>query len=125
MADIVFSELEPIYVNRQKDGFGSMYYRGVYLCDTLENPDYIIPDGEYSLKWSYSPKFKGFRYEIGEVPGRSRILIHEGNYIKDSKGCLLVGVRAGSVLQYSVVTLHRINRNIHDIVIPFISLKTV
>lgn len=123
--DIVFSELEPLRVVRNKDGFGTMYYRGVYLCDTLENPEFIIADGLYPIKWTYSPKFNAFRFEIGDVPGRSRLLIHEGNYIKDSKGCLLVGVRADKVLQYSVITLQRINRVIHEIELPYIDLKTI
>lgn len=121
--DIVFSEIEPIKLVRQFDGFGTLYYRGVYLCDTLENNEFLIKPGCYPLKWTYSPKFKAFRFEVGDVPGRTRLLIHEGNYVGDSKGCVLVGVRAGSVLHYSVVTLRRINRVIHDISIPLIEIS--
>lgn len=120
--DIVFSEVEPIKLFRNSDGFGSLHYRGVYLCDTLENNEFLIKPGTYPLKWTYSPKFKAFRFEVGDVPGRSRLLIHEGNYVGDSKGCILVGVRADKVLQYSVITLRRINRIIHDIQIPLIEI---
>jgi len=34
-------------------------------------------------------------YEIADVPGFSDILIHIGNYIQDTEGCLLVGDRIG------------------------------
>lgn len=121
--DVVFSEVEPIRLFRGLDGFGTLYYRGVYLCDTLENNQFLIKPGCYPLKWTYSPKFKAFRFEVGDVPGRSRLLIHEGNYVGDSKGCILVGVRADKVLQYSVITLRRINRVIHDISIPLIEIR--
>lgn len=125
MAQVVFDELEPLRLHRFKDGHGNLYYRGIYLCDTLENPEYFITPGIYPIKWTYSPKFKNFRFEIGDVPGRTRLLIHEGNYIHDSKGCVLVGVRSGAVLQYSVITLQRINRIIHDIQLPYIEIRNI
>lgn len=123
---VSFPETEPLRLTRLFDGFGKLYYRGVYLCDTGENTDLMIPDGLYHLVWTYSPKFKAFRYMIDGVPGRSRILIHEGNYpMKDSKGCVLVGIRKGVVLQYSVITLERLNFNIKSIEIPYIDIKTI
>lgn len=123
---VTFSDVEPLRLYRYPDGFGKLYYRGIFLCDTGENNDLKIPPGEYHLGWTYSPKFKAFRYEVLDVPGRSRILIHEGNYpLKDSKGCILVGVRAQNVLQYSVITLQRINLNIRSIEIPYINIREV
>lgn len=126
MANVIFPETEPLRLVRFKDGFGKMFYRGVYLCDTGENVDKIIPDGTYRLSWTYSPKFKAFRYMISDVPNRTRILIHEGNYpAKDSLGCVLVGVRKDNVLQYSSITLQRLNYNISCIEIPYIEITTI
>jgi hypothetical protein len=34
-------------------------------------------------------------FEITNVPGHSDILFHQGNYNKDSKGCILVGSTLG------------------------------
>lgn len=57
-----------------------------------------IPEGVYTCKWGHSPKY-GWRYQVMEVPSRSDILIHPGNYPKHSQGCILLakykGVMAG------------------------------
>ena len=65
---------------------------------TLELPDLgnqqnisCIPEGEYEAHRIYSPKF-GKCFHIQDVPGRSEILIHKGNYNKDTHGCILVGM---------------------------------
>lgn len=112
-----------LIVRNECDSFGEMYYRGVYLCDTLENPDYIIKTGVYNLVYTYSPRFKRFLYEIKGVVGRSRLLIHSGNYMNDSKGCVLVGVRKSMVLQYSVITLNRVNKVLHDCNIKVVKIQ--
>lgn len=67
------------------------------LCVTLENPwlnniprESCIPKGTYQCR-----KFSGTKYkdvwELDRVPGRSAILIHQGNTAKDTMGCILVG----------------------------------
>lgn len=53
-----------------------------------------IPAGEYLLKWHESPKY-GMCYEVTAVEGRTRILIHAGNYPKDTLGCILLGCGFG------------------------------
>ena len=65
---------------------------------TLELPDLgnqqnisCIPEGEYEVHRIYSPKF-GKCFHIQDVPGRSEMLIHKGNYNKDTHGCILVGM---------------------------------
>ena len=65
---------------------------------TLELPDLgnqknisCIPEGEYEVHRIYSPKF-GKCFHLQDVPGRSEILIHKGNYNKDTHGCILVGM---------------------------------
>ena len=65
---------------------------------TLELPDLgnqksisCIPEGKYIVQRIYSPKF-GNCFHLQDVPGRTAILIHRGNYTKDTRGCILVGM---------------------------------
>lgn len=60
------------------------------LCATLENADYIIPDGTYELTLTMSPKFGKVLPLLGNVPGRSGIRIHTGTKPEHSTGCVLV-----------------------------------
>ena len=57
---------------------------------TLENADYIIPVGTYTVSVTYSPRFKRMLPLIGNVPGRSGIRIHGGTKPEHSTGCVLV-----------------------------------
>lgn len=105
-----------LFLFRDKDSdFGRLFLRGVHLCDTLENPLYKFPIGHYGLSYTFSPKFNGKRYEITNIPGRTRILIHEGNYRADSKGCVLVGFRQGEKLVSSKLCLDRLNSILFDL----------
>lgn len=87
---------------------GMIFFEG-FNCYTLELPwrdnrrsISCIPPGEYNVRTRRSPRF-GFTYHITEVPGRSYILIHSGNWAGDvSKGfkshvngCLLLGKKRG------------------------------
>ena len=74
----------------------------VFSCYTLEprgedetrpNLDKRIPAGRYSLKWHNSPKFKRRLLHLysDKVPKSRYILIHSGNYPKDTLGCILLG----------------------------------
>lgn len=49
-----------------------------------------IPEGTYEVKWHLSPKF-GWVYKVQNVPNRSEILIHAGNWPKNTSGCILLG----------------------------------
>jgi hypothetical protein len=60
------------------------------LCATLENADYIIPEGTYELKNTMSPKFKKVLPLVCGVRGRSGIRIHTGTKPEHSTGCVLV-----------------------------------
>ncbi|OEU65804.1 MAG: hypothetical protein BA863_08935 [Desulfovibrio sp. S3730MH75] len=61
-----------------------------------------IPPGEYHCTVVRSPRF-GVVYHVKEVPGRSHVLIHAGNYAGDSTlgyrthshGCILPGRKRG------------------------------
>lgn len=100
---------------------GKLYIDGEYFCDTIEDKDRnlyqgmeldwikrekvygetAIPYGRYKVTLKVqSPKFKGKKqYEkcdayiprLENVPGFDGILIHIGNYAKDSYGCILLG----------------------------------
>ena len=58
-----------------------------------------IPAGEYHttfLPRSASGKYRQV-YHLQSVPGRSGILIHNGNVVAHSRGCLIIGLRRGSL----------------------------
>ena len=60
------------------------------LCATLENAEYIIPEGTYQLVNTMSPKFKKILPLVCGVPKRSGIRIHTGTRPEHSTGCVLV-----------------------------------
>ena len=68
---------------------GSMRVNGRDIA-TLENADYIIPEGTYELKNTMSPKFKKVLPLVCGVRGRSGIRIHTGTKPEHSTGCVLV-----------------------------------
>lgn len=69
----------------------------IFDCDTLmlgwkDNKKRIshIPEGVYEVVRHHSPKF-GDCYLVKDVPNRSHILFHKGNFYRDTLGCILVG----------------------------------
>lgn len=83
--------------------FGVLIDKDIPLCLTLEDPDNgnqknisCIPTGVYSCSRVQSPS-KGDVWEIKDVPDRTHILIHVGNTIMDTEGCVLVGESFGTV----------------------------
>lgn len=75
---------------------------------TLENPrretikDSLIPAGIYKGLPYSSPRHPN-AFAILGVPGRSNILIHVGNVERDTTGCILVGLSAGTLGQMPAV----------------------
>ena len=59
-------------------------------CATLENADFIVPEGRYQLVNTMSPRFKKILPLLVNVPGRSGIRVHTGTKPEHSKGCVLV-----------------------------------
>lgn len=57
----------------------------------LERPEVMIPAGHYEVRLTHSPKFGVLMPILCEVPGRSGIRIHPGNWPKDTEGCLIPG----------------------------------
>ena len=69
----------------------------IFKCKTLELPwkdnkrrVSRIPSNHYEIVKHISPRF-GKSLWIKDVPNRSEILIHRGNYHRDTLGCILVG----------------------------------
>lgn len=54
-------------------------------------PPRAIPEGTYRVELRWSPHFGAFLPGLVDVPGRSDILIHVGNSLVDTEGCILVG----------------------------------
>lgn len=55
-----------------------------------------IPKGKYECVHRTSPKY-GRHFLVKDVPGRSWILIHHGNFYHDIKGCILPGRRHADI----------------------------
>lgn len=134
-----------LYVRTEEVEEFRTYTSDKYLCDTLEPPciemktdrpieevlndkallksikPCAIPEGEYKVSMTYSPKYKT---QLPLITGDSRfnslwqgIRIHAGNTAKDTQGCILVGENrvVGKVLN-SRLTLARVLANIKFIV---------
>jgi len=82
----------------------------IYECHTGELPwkdnqqrVSCIPTGTYRCEMGYSPSFKKDLYHVLNVPGRSEVMIHNGNFCGDTSkgwvshvlGCILVGAGIG------------------------------
>ena len=61
-----------------------------------------IPDGDYVCEPYSSDKYKNV-FQVVDVTGRSHILIHSGNTVNDTNGCLLPGVSFGTYKENEAV----------------------
>ena len=71
---------------------------GAFSLCTLENPwkdnqpnVSCIPTGDYTCQRVISPKY-GNTFEVLWVEDRTHILFHYGNWEKNTKGCILLGL---------------------------------
>lgn len=80
---------------------GELLIDGKFFCFTQERPlesvkgavaPYAIPSGTYKVTLDYSPHFDMIVPHINNVPGRTSIEIHPGNYPTQIKGCIEVGL---------------------------------
>ncbi len=85
--------------------FGTLSIDGQFACFTVELPwddnkknVSCIPYGGYRcVQHGWEPDTKvdfPKTWEVLNVRGRKTILIHAGNTIKDTKGCILVGLNS-------------------------------
>ena len=78
---------------------GKLYINDKYFCDTLEDAvrdvkikhQTAIPKGIYKVVLTASPRFKRILPRLLNVPEFTGVLIHRGNTIDDTSGCILVG----------------------------------
>ena len=94
---------------------GSMRVKGRDIA-TLENADYIIPEGNYPVSVTFSPRFKRMLPLIRNVPGRSGIRIHRGTKSEHSKGCILVSAAMEQQLTAEWLALQASNEPIKIII---------
>ena len=74
---------------------GELLINNTHCCYTLE-PQNPIPAGTYDLDIQFSPRFNRLMPHVLNVTGHSGILIHWGNWAKDTEDCLLVGETEGT-----------------------------
>lgn len=79
------------------DDDGTMLVPATLELPWRENQSEIscIPNGDYEAAYREHPKH-GWCYEILNVPDRTSILIHAGNTVADSEGCVITGMRRGT-----------------------------
>lgn len=102
---------------------GIILYRNQLYAHTFEPPYYppehnlhntfntAIPEGTYRLKFHNSPKFGSRKLYLSDVPRRSGIMLHPGNTLADTKGCILPGleIKDGKLL-HSQMALDQIEQ---------------
>lgn len=108
MMDFIFEPMKLLVERafpREKYTIGRLYVNDQYYCNTLEPPvrDYengeekvygnsAIPKGEYEIMYRMSVSFKRLMPYLKNVPYFTGVMIHTGNTVKDTKGCILVGL---------------------------------
>lgn len=111
------------------EGFttGVLYLKGELLGHTLE-PQWrnlsqsakvagqtAIPEGMYRIELAMSPHFGRKMPYLREVPGFTGVMLHWGNKVSDSKGCILVGERERfDTLRHSRVTFEKLFRRLEE-----------
>lgn len=96
-------------IRRSDQGTEGLWTAPGFVCRSLELPwrenkqnISCIPAGEYEVITRLSPRF-GRVYWVQDVPNRSYILIHSGNYAGDKykgykthvEGCIILGKKSG------------------------------
>lgn len=112
---------------KEKYTIGNLYYTGIelngkttkiieedFLCNIIEDKfrgndlakkkvlgETCIPEGNYQIRMTYSPKYKKSLPQLLNVPYFEGIRIHSGNSAQDSEGCLIPGMNkeVGKVLE--------------------------
>jgi len=88
------------YNDKQTLGVMDIYVNGIFkfALATLERGwnnnevnNSCIPKGIYNISHYSSPKYPNV-LEINNVPNRTNILIHNGNYYNHTSGCILIGL---------------------------------
>jgi hypothetical protein len=112
-----------------KDTLGRLYIDGKFFAYTLEDEkrdvkvkgDTRIPEGTYKVIFYDSPSHGKDSLMIKDVPNFKYILIHSGNTEDHTDGCLLVGMRIGSLEgKRAVLDSKTAFRKVYDVIAPAI-----
>ena len=116
-----------IQVRRRKSSaystLSEIYVDGELVCFALEDPvrerpgvpveewkikgETAIPAGRYRVQIMWSPRFARFLPRLQDVPGFVGVLIHPGNYPRDTEGCILPGTQiAGDAVVEKIGRAH-------------------
>ncbi|MCK5612062.1 hypothetical protein KAR91_59880 [Candidatus Pacearchaeota archaeon] len=101
--------------------YGTLILNHIPLCVTLELPwkdneqdISCIPNGVYGCS-RYTSERRGKVWKVHDVPNRTDILFHKGNYISEILGCILVGRAFTSKgIAYSRDALAELNKKLPD-----------
>jgi hypothetical protein len=99
---------------------------GGYRFATIERPNLnnrrnvsCIPEGTYQVDYlprSSSGKYRKC-YHVLNVPNRGGILIHNGNLVRHTKGCIILGLKHGNLGgQPAVLSSQAAMRKLHKII---------
>jgi hypothetical protein len=99
----------------ERGTFGRLVIPGGSTLHTLELPwkdnatdISCIPPGIYPLRRRFSPKQEIVLFWIDDVPGRVAAELHIGNLLKDTLGCVLLGLaRTATAIERSTEAFHR------------------
>lgn len=108
------------FESSEQGTFGALLIGNTFFCYTGELPWHdnqrntsCIPAGKYYCTLVDSPKF-GKVYQVKDVPERSHILFHAGNFVGDrpkyksnSDGCILPGSSVGDIGSQKAVIASR------------------
>lgn len=107
---------------------GNLLIDEKFFCHTLEDkvrklPDEAkiwgksaIPAGTYNVEMYESPRFKRRLPLLKDVPYFTGILIHRGNTVEDTVGCILVGAANGEQVWNSTLYEKELCRRIDEAV---------
>ena len=83
--------------------FGVLKINKNVFCVTLEPPDELnktskssIPAQQYMCVKHKSPKF-GKTFKVVNVPNRTKILFHPGNFVEHTEGCIILAQYFGKI----------------------------
>ena len=104
--DTLVCKLKLVRTQKKDCTIGDLYVNGELFCNTLEDVyrekkianETCSPYGTYKVIINQSPKYKRLMPRLLNVPNFEGILIHSGNTVKDTAGCILVGTRKENTL---------------------------
>ncbi len=100
-------ELTLIRTSRQEKFTTGVLYAGKELMGYTLEPQWrdlrkeekvmgqtAIPEGVYEIRLALSPRFMRLMPYLQNVPGFTDVMIHCGNTVEDTRGCVLIGKRS-------------------------------